>query len=154
MKIDEIMSRPAVTCFASDTADRAAQLMWEHDCGAVLVTADAGHIVGVVTDRDICMAAYTQGAPLSGIRVEDAMARHVHFCREGDTLEECERLMAEKQVRRVPIVDDRNRPVGVVSQNDIARHAASSRKPDGSDHLARMLAAIGQPRRLRPGLGA
>ena len=152
MRVHEIMSRPAVTCGASDSAERAAQLMWDHDCGAVFVTADDGHVIGVVTDRDICMAAYTQGAPLKSIRVEDAMARRVHFCREDDTLEACERLMSEKQIRRVPVVDGQNRPVGAISQNDIARYAASSQKPDGREHLARMLAAIGQRRSAGPGL--
>ena len=152
MRVQEIMSRPAVTCRASDTADRAAQLMWDHDCGAVFVTADDGRVIGVVTDRDICMAAYTKGAPLGGIRVEDAMARHVHFCREDDTIEECERLMSEKQIRRVPVVDGQNRPVGAISQNDIARYAASSQKADGREHLARMLAAIGRRRSAGPGL--
>ena len=154
MRVREIMSRPAVTCGASDSAERAAQLMWEHDCGAIPITADDGRIVGIVTDRDICMCAYTKGVPLREIPATEAMARRVHACREDDTLEQCERLMSEKQIRRVPVLDSQGRPVGVVSQNDIARHAASSQKSDGRDHLAHMLAAIGEPRRQRTGLGA
>src|SRR5262245_6101900 len=64
MEVREIMSTDLETCRADDTLDRAARLMWEHDCGVVPVVDHEGTAVGMITDRDICMAAYTQGRPL------------------------------------------------------------------------------------------
>ena len=154
MNIQEIMSKPAVTCHSNDTLNTAARLMWEHDCGALPVVDDEGGTIGMITDRDICMAAYTQGSPLHSIEVSQAMAREVFSCRIKDSLETAEQLMSEKQVRRVPVVNGDNRPVGVLSLNDIARHATVSRKKNGLDHeVTQTLAAICRPRAERqPGL--
>jgi len=147
MRIREIMSSPAVTCRQDDTLNTAAQLMWEHDCGTIPVTDDAGQIVGIVTDRDICMATFTQGRAPQAIRVADAMARQVFSCHAEDPLDAAERLMSEKQVRRLPVVDSGNRPLGLLSLNDIARNAAAQKK-DGIDReVVRTTAAICQPRR-------
>ena len=77
MQIKDIMSHPVVSCPADSTLDQAARLMWEFDCGIVPVIGDDGRLVGVVTDRDICMAAYTQGKTLSAIPVGTAVAPQV-----------------------------------------------------------------------------
>lgn len=147
MRIQEIMSQPVVTCRSTDTLNTAAQLMWEYDIGSVPVVDEEGSIVGVVTDRDVCMAAYTEGNPLRSIPVSNAMAKQVYTCQATDTLEEAERVMSEKQIRRVPIVDSGSRPVGFLSLNDIARRAASSPRKDGIHHeLTQTLAAICEPR--------
>lgn len=144
------MSEPAVTCRASDCLNTAAQLMWEHDCGAIPVTGDDGQLVGIVTDRDICMAAYTRGATLHDIAVSDAMARNVFSCQAGDSLDAAERLMSERQVRRLPVIDRDQRPIGMLSLNDIARSAASSRKKNGLEReVVQTLAAICEPRAQR-----
>jgi CBS domain-containing protein len=142
------MTRPAVTCRATDNLDAAARLMWEGDCGFVPVVDDHDSLVGIITDRDICMAAYTRGQTLREIPVEAAMAGKVFSCHPHDSVESVEELMGEKQVRRVPITDDDNHPIGVVSLNDIARHAASSRTNGRrSSDVTRTLAAICQPRK-------
>jgi len=147
MTIQEIMSKPAVTCRQSDTLHAAAELMWERDCGVIPVTDDDGKLVGIVTDRDVCMATYTKGSPPQAIPISDVMARQVFSCHVNDSLGAAERLMSEKQIRRVPIVDGDNRPVGLLSLNDVARYAASARSENGLDReLAQTLAAICQPR--------
>jgi CBS domain-containing protein len=147
MNIQQIMSTPPLTCRQNDTLNVAARLMWEHDCGVVPVTDDDGKLVGIVTDRDICMATYTKGSAPQEISVSDVMTSQVFSCRAGDSLDTAERLMSAKQIRRVPIVDRDNRPVGLVSLNDVARYAASSRKTNGIDReLTQTLAAICQPR--------
>jgi CBS domain-containing protein len=145
MNVQEIMSRPAVWCRPRDTLNNAAQLMWEHDCGSIPVVDDDGSIIGMVTDRDICMAAYTQGAALSAIPVSDAMAKRVFRCRATDSVGAAERLMADHQIRRLPVVDAEERLVGVLSLNDIARWAASSRGANGTE-LVQTLAAVCRPR--------
>ena len=77
MQVRQLMNQPAVTCSPRDTLHRAAGLMWEHDCGALPVVDDNGHIAGMITDRDICMAAYTQGRPLHAVPVNEIMSRTV-----------------------------------------------------------------------------
>jgi CBS domain-containing protein len=147
MRIEEIMSSPAVTCGINDSLNTAAQLMWEHDCGSLPVVNDEGCVVGMITDRDICMAAYTQGSSLHPVAVANAMAKEVFSCHLKDSLESAERLMRNKQIRRMPVLNDDNRPAGVLSFNDIARYAASSRKNKGIEHeVTQTLAAIGEPR--------
>jgi CBS domain-containing protein len=146
MNIQEIMSKPAVTCRQNETLNAAAQLMWERDCGVIPVTDDDGKLVGIVTDRDVCMATYTKGSPPQAIPVSDVMTRKVFSCHADDSLNAAERLMGEKQIRRVPIVDGDNRPVGMLSLNDVARHAASRSKNGLDRELAQTLAAICEPR--------
>lgn len=147
MNIQEIMSKPAVTCRPSDTLNTAAQLMWEHDCGAIPVVNDDNSVVGMITDRDICMATYTRGSAPQAIQISEAMANQVFSCHPDESLEAAERLMSDKQVRRIPVVDGDNHAVGLLSLNDIARYAASSRKKNGIDReVTQTLAAICQPR--------
>lgn len=147
MRVEQLMSKPAVTCGKDDTLNTAARLMWDHDCGAVPVVGDGGKVVGVVTDRDICMAAFTQGKPLQAIPVSRAMSSDVIACHPEDSIDDAELRMAEKQLRRLPVVDAAGHPVGVLSINDVARDAATSLGGNGAQReVARTLAAICQPR--------
>ena len=151
MLVEQLMNRPAITCGPHDSCQLAAGLMWEHDCGVLPVVDADGGVCGVITDRDICMAAYLRGMPLDRMEVGDAMAREVFVCRPGDPLGVAETIMSQCQVRRLPVVDPAGHVVGVLSLNDLAREAEQEggrRKPDVSDvDVSRTLAAIGQPRR-------
>jgi CBS domain-containing protein len=146
MRIQEIMSHPIVTCPVDSTLHHAARLMWEYDCGIIPIVGDDGRLVGVVTDRDACMAAYTQGRPLSEIPIATAMAKDVVASHTSDTLEAVESLMKASQVRRVPVVDGEYRPVGLVSINDLARLAARAHRNGVDRQVVETLAAVSQPR--------
>jgi CBS domain-containing protein len=146
VKVAALMHREVVTCRATDFLDVPARLMWEHDIGSVPVIDDEGHVSGMITDRDICMAAYTQGQPLPAIPISLAMSRHVFACTADDSLGEVERTMRERQIRRMPVIDDHKHPVGIVTLNDIAR--ASQRDGVTAKEVASTLAAIGAPRAL------
>lgn len=141
----EKLMRPAHACRASDTLNEAARLMWEFDCGAVPVVNDEGRLVGIITDRDICMAAYTRGQTLSDSTVESVMATHVTVVAPKDTLEAIIVLMKQRQVRRIPVVDE-GHLVGIVSLADIARHLETESGPVLALDLARTLKAISEPR--------
>lgn len=144
MKVSKLMHRDVVTCRATDFLDVPAQLMWEHDIGCLPVIDDQGHVSGMITDRDICMAAYTQGQPLRAIPVAVSMSRHVFACTPDDSLDDVERTMRQRQIRRMPVINGENHPVGIVTLNDIARASQS----DGitAKEVATTLAAIGAPR--------
>ena len=141
MKISDLMTRPVHACRATDTLDRAAGLMWEHDIGSVAVVDDAGQLIGMVTDRDACMASYTRGLALCDIPVATAMSKHVVSCKTDDTDGAVAQLMAKHKIRRIPVVDETNRPVGLVSLNDLARTMARGRDVPASS-VAGTLAAI------------
>src|SRR5262245_52210147 len=120
MKIAQLMSKEIKTCRATDMLDRAAKLMWDFDIGVLPVVDDRGQIVGIVTDRDACMAAFTQSQPLHHLPVSLAMSNHVITVRPDDTDVTVAKIMAKNKIRRVPVVDDSNRPIGMVSLNDLA----------------------------------
>jgi CBS domain-containing protein len=128
--------------------------MWQHDCGSLPVVEDDGTLVGIITDRDICIAAYLHGMPLASIPVLQAMARNVYSCLAGDPIGVAERIMSDHQVRRVPVVDPQNRVVGMVSLTDLAREAEDEvgqrthRVSEGE--VTRTLAAICQPKPIAP----
>jgi CBS domain-containing protein len=152
MSVNEIMTHPAVTCPTSSTLDQAARLMWEFDCGSIPVVDDSGRVCGMVTDRDICMAAYTQGKPLTAIPVTTAMAHDVVAVHGEDNVEHAEALMRRAQVRRLPVLDGEGRPVGLVSLNDLARLSARAKKSAVDRELVQTLAAVCQPHPRSNGL--
>ena len=148
MRVDEIMSKPALTCHSQDTLSIAAHRMWVADCGAVVVVNDEGKLVGMITDRDICMAGLLQNQPLADIAVHVAMARQVYAVQPHQTVEDAERLMAAHQIRRIPVVGSDGKPIGLVAINDLAREAAKpqSQLRGGLTRLVQTLAVICQPR--------
>src|SRR5208282_6872862 len=119
MKVEQLMKRDVKVCRTDDTLNSATRLMWECDCGCIPVisTDGDGALVGIVTDRDVAIAAYTQGKPLSAIPVSTAMARNVIACHASDGISQAEALMRDNQVRRLPVVDRQERLVGILSLN-------------------------------------
>jgi CBS domain-containing protein len=145
-KVRDVMTRDVATCAPDASLAEAARVMWVRDCGFVPVTEGAtGPLCGVVTDRDACMAAYTQGKALSDISVRTAMATDVATVREDESLARAHALMRDRRVRRLPVVDSDRRVVGVLSLNDVARHAA--RENERAD-LAQTLGEVCRHREL------
>jgi CBS domain-containing protein len=154
MLVKQIMSQPVATCSPDATLNQAAQLMWDYDCGVLPIVDGEGRAIAMLTDRDVCMAAYTQGKPLSEIQVRAAISKDLFSCGPDDTLTDAERILQERQIRRVPVLDADRRPVGLLSLNDLARmamqqHPSAPGLHDGvsSSSVARTLAAVCSPRR-------
>lgn len=147
MKARDLMKENVVVCHPEDALNRAAQLMWDNDCGCVPVVDGSGRIAGMVTDRDICMAAYTRGLPIDAISVECTMNRDVKTCQADDPIDKIEAIMQGSRIRRVPVVDSECRVVGIVSLNDLAikaqtEHAFAGKKAADKLHVAETLAAV------------
>jgi CBS domain-containing protein len=125
MRVEQLMTKQVKTCKPDDTLDHAAQLMWDHDCGCLPVCTGNGinRVTGVITDRDICMSALFQGKPLRNLRVSDAMAKQVRVCRSNDALADVERMMREAKIRRLPVVDEQDALIGMITLADLAREA-------------------------------
>ncbi len=150
MKAEQSMVREVRSCSPESTLHDAARIMWETDVGCVVVLDGARRPVGMITDRDVCMAALTQGVALKDSQVSTAMSRRVLTCRRDTPLRDVEQLMRDAQIRRVPVVDAQGRVVGIVTLGDIAHGADSNRMRNivDSPRVARTLAAITEKRWL------
>lgn len=131
MQVKEIMSRDPQCCTPDDTLRDAARMMADFDCGCLPVVegTDRKGLVGVLTDRDIAIRGVARGKTPDS-KVNDVMSPAPAVCSPDADVEEVERIMVEKQVRRVPIVDSDGRVVGIVAQADLARddRAASDKQ--------------------------
>jgi CBS domain-containing protein len=123
--VRSIMGRNIACCTGADTLHRAAQIMWDRDCGAVPVVDADGRLIGVLTDRDICMAAYTQGRPLTSMSVASVLSGRVHSCTPSDSIDDAVAQMRSNRIRRLVVLDGSRHVVGMVSLADLARHVAS-----------------------------
>lgn len=153
MKIDKLIVKNVLTCYPEDDLSAPARGMWEGDCGSIPVVDSWSRVIGMITDRDICMAAYTQGKPLREIRVQDVMSKTVVSCKTTDSLEQAEELMRRNKVRRLPVLDAEKKLVGLLSLNDIARGARSEPPASRAARLqdaGQLLAEVGEPRLREP----
>jgi CBS domain-containing protein len=151
MKVKELMTSEAKSCNMLASLNSAAQIMWDNDCGFVPIVDNENRVLGVITDRDICMAAYLQGATLTATPVTSAMSKQVFCCRPDDDVSTAEGIMREKQVRRLPVLDAQNHLVGVISLNDIAREgerelSGKAARQVTDPEITRLMAAVCAPR--------
>ena len=144
MKVGRLMTSNARTCRPTDSLSQAAEIMWQSDFGCLPVVNESGEAIAMITDRDICMAAFTQGKALSQIAVANAASRTLVTVRDNDTIETAESLMRRHQIRRMPVVDASGKPIGVLSLNDLARHTGPRRAVEVAA-FAQTVAAIGEP---------
>ena len=140
MKAEEIMARNPRTVTPETRLSEAARLMKDEDIGIVPVVEASGSrkLVGVVTDRDITIRHVAEGHT-GDCAVREAMTEHVHTARPDDDVEDLMNRMGKEQVRRIPIVDERDQLVGIVAQADIVRKADSDKKAE------RTIEKISQP---------
>jgi CBS domain-containing protein len=131
MKVEQIMSRNVRTCSSEDSLNTAARIMWENDCGCVPVVDAGNHVMGMLTDRDISMAAYIQGRRLNDMSVSSAMSRDVFTCQPDDNVTAAGEVLRMHRIRRLPVVDKSGVLVGLLSLNDIACEAQHERRQKG-----------------------
>jgi len=136
VNVERMMRHNVRACSPWDSLNDAARIMWDDACGCVPVVDASHRPVGFLTDRDICMAAYTQGRPLGGIRVESAMAKKVVSCGIHDDIEHAVQMMRGTYVRRLPVVDAQGVLVGLLSLDDIACESKRSLRGATDHYLA------------------
>ena len=121
MLIKDCMSKGAVCCTPEMDVQAVAALMKKNNVGflPVLQDSDSRHLMGVITDRDICMKVVAPGYDPRFSVVREVMTPSVAFCRQADPARQALDTMREKHIRRVPVVDARGRLVGVVSIEDL-----------------------------------
>lgn len=148
MLVKDLMSSKVRACEEETNLAHAAAMMFEADCGFLPVTKN-GKLVGVVTDRDICMATATQGRPAQSIDVQVAMNSEVQTCSLDDDVTTALGLMADRQVRRLPVVDKRGQVRGVVSMNDLVLQSKATRGKQVAPTYAEVVRALKETCRHR-----
>ncbi|MFT6082484.1 MAG: CBS domain-containing protein [Planctomycetota bacterium] len=146
MKVQDVMNREPHAVRIVDRLDEAARIMWEQDCGFVPVVDGTNTLVGVVTDRDLCMASYMQAAPIASIPVVAVMVPEPVTCGPQDTLVAAMETLAQQQVHRLPVVDSQGVLLGVLSTNDVMQVAEAQPKVVTAANALATLAAISKPR--------
>jgi CBS domain-containing protein len=123
MTMKDIANFDVKVCGPDTDLATAAKIMWDCDCGVVPIVNDERRVMGMVTDRDICIAAATRAAKASDIRVRDVMSEAVASCKADDDVPTVLSVMKQRRVRRLPVLDAKGRLVGIVSVNDLVRRA-------------------------------
>ena len=159
MRVKDLMTTTVHSCHERDKLDRPAQIMWDHDCGAVPVINDDGRVVGMITDRDICMAAHFRGQPITAIQVGSVMSRELCACQPDDQVLDAERLMSSRQLHRLPILNPDGSLAGLLSISDIARRRprqggdGARQRTGWNAEIIETITAIWEPRHHEPVTG-
>lgn len=127
-KVRDVMTSNPKTVTEKESLQAVAKTMLDEDCGALPVVDQNRKVIGIVTDRDIVIRVVAQGKNPSQSTVSDAMTKSAFSVREDDTMDRVYALMSEKQVRRVPVVNQKEEIVGIIAQADLATDVAQSRK--------------------------
>ncbi len=150
MSVRDLMSTPPRTCRPDTDLGTVAQMMWDGDCGFVPVIDASGRLVGVITDRDICIATATRHLLPQHIAAERAMTGPVHLCMADDSVSDALAAMKQFKVRRLPVVDGKGQLEGVISINDLARASDQNRTPAPREVVSTLAAICAHPD--RPGV--
>ncbi len=129
-RCSEVMTKDPICCLPSDIVSKVAWLMKSMDIGLVPVVENyqARKLIGILTDRDQALRVVAEGRDANATKVEEVMTRDVVTCGPDDDVRKAIDAMIKHQVRRIPIVDENNRILGIISQADLARGAVSPKK--------------------------
>jgi CBS domain-containing protein len=127
MRIEEIMTRDVQCCAPDTNLAAAAKMMWDSDCGILPVLDIQGRVLGMITDRDICMAVTTKNRLAGEITVWETISGKAHMCRTSDDVHTALDIMKRERVHRLPVVDDEGVVQGLVAMNDFILLAGDSK---------------------------
>jgi CBS domain-containing protein len=139
MKIQDVMTREVRSCRPESSLADVVRDMWEADCGVLPVVEADGRVIGMITDRDICVAVGTRGRTADQIAVRELAAkRNVYSCLAGEDTTTALKTMQAHQVHRLPVVDADGRLRGIVTINDIVTHKGAASASEIANALARI----------------
>ena len=121
-KCNEVMTKDPVCCLPNDSVAKAAELMQSENIGSIPVIENrqSQKLVGIVTDRDLALKIVAEGRDPKTTKVEAVMTHNVVTCRADDDLQKALDAMANHQLRRIPVVNNDNKIVGIIAQADVA----------------------------------
>jgi CBS domain-containing protein len=133
MKVKEIMTSGAKACAETANLARAAELMSHNNCGILPVVTAGGRVVGLITDRDICVAAAKSNKSLLSMSVDEVISGDVYACRPEDDIQTALRTMRGNKVRRLPVIDAEGMLKGILSMDDVILGARETAEADGAE---------------------
>ena len=130
MKSKDVMTKDPACCVSSDTVEQCAEMMKTHDVGSMPVVENEGsrRLVGIITDRDVTVKVVGEGLDPKATRVGDIMSREPVVARPDEELDQAMEQMRDRQIRRIPVVDEQHRLVGIIAQADVATQGHDNRK--------------------------
>ncbi|WP_106769373.1 CBS domain-containing protein [Paenibacillus faecalis] len=120
MRIIEVMTRQVQTCQTNDPVEKAAKIMAQSNVGSVPIVNEAGRLTGIMTDRDIVLRGVAQNKDLKMTTCEELMTGEVKCCEPHTEIHEAAKMLAQHQIRRLPVVDEQGRLVGICAIGDLA----------------------------------
>jgi CBS domain-containing protein len=158
MKVAQMMTRDVQSCTPETNLAAAAMQMWNGDCGALPVVDDDGRLLGMITDRDICIAAATNHKDIARIKVGEVTTGEVQSCAPETSVRDALKIFEQARVRRLPVVDEDNKLQGILSISDIVLHTGEGRDTKATDisyaDVAKTFKAICAPHAKAAGAGA
>jgi len=158
MKVAQMMTRDVQSCTPETNLAAAAMQMWNGDCGALPVVDDDGRLLGMITDRDICIAAATNHKDIARIKVGEVTTGEVQSCAPETSVRDALKIFEQARVRRLPVVDEDNKLQGILSISDIVLHTGEGRDTKATDisyaDVANTFKAICAPHAKAAGAGA
>ena len=141
MKCSEVMTKKPVCRLPTDAVSRAAQLMKKGNVGSILVieSEQTKKLIGIVTDRDLALQVVADELDAKTIKVADVMTHDIITCRNDDDIQKAVDAMAEYHLRRMPVVDNDYKIIGIISQADVATRV------NQPEETAKMVKEISQP---------
>ncbi len=150
MRVKHVMTKHPTCCLTTDSAQKVAAIMRDERTGVVPVidNEQSQRIVGVVTDRDLCINVVAEGQEPHAVTAEACMTTTVVTCSTNDSVDKATELMKDNQIRRVPVVDDQGRVQGIVSMADLVTRA-DLKMGETHDTLKKVSAPTPEPSKPR-----
>jgi CBS domain-containing protein len=126
MQVQDIMTKDVAFCSPGTNAAVATEIMWTRNCGALPVVEDGRGVIGMVTDRDLLIALGTSNRNASDLPVGEVMKQGVSVCAPNDDIRDALKIMAQRQLHRLPVVDKDGALKGILSLDDIALRAEAN----------------------------
>jgi CBS domain-containing protein len=135
MKVKDIMMRTPASCTAETNLGAAVEILWNRNCGILPIVNAQRKVVGVVTDRDMCIALGTRNRLAGEIAVGEVMSGKVFACKQEDAVHAALATMAQAKVRRLPVINADGELEGILSMGDVVAHS-EARMPGKTSELS------------------
>jgi CBS domain-containing protein len=158
MKVKDVMTTNPRFCRPKDTLAQVVESMWEGDCHILPIVDRTNRVTGVITDRDVALGVWRKDRAPRDIRVDELPLARLYTCATTDDVDDALRIMRRALVRRLPIIDENEKLVGILSMDDLALHV---KEPEGTKNgltaqkVAEAIKAICSPRKpnIASGIG-
>jgi CBS domain-containing protein len=133
VKVSSIMMRTPAACSAKTNLGAAVEVLWQRNCGMLPVTDDESKVVGVVTDRDLCIALGTRNRLPGEVTLKEVITGKMFWCKPDDDVHVALNTMAREKVRRLPVINSEGKLEGILSMDDVVVHSEArslTKKPE------------------------